>query len=124
MTVTVAADVRGGIEEMSSVPSGLTVKQPAAGPDGHGSRTTGVPACCSAVVPISIAVAPVRLLPPTVTAMPPAIVLLRRGDGDAGRCGRDHAGRGRRRDAGVGVDRGRRGRGSRSGSASASRCCR
>ncbi|MEK8104122.1 hypothetical protein NKG94_01480 [Micromonospora sp. M12] len=75
VTFTVAALLRAGMDEMLNVPSPFTVKQPGAGPDGQGSRTTGVPACCCAVVPISMAVAPAMFVPPTVTATPPAIVL-------------------------------------------------
>src|ERR1700722_11254700 len=72
-TFTVAPAATAGIEEMSRVPLPLTVKHPAAEPDAHGSSTTGVPACCWAVVPISIAVAPEMLVPDTVTSFPPAI---------------------------------------------------
>src|ERR1700722_13125354 len=74
VTFTVTGAATAGMEEMLRVLP-LTVKQPAAGTfAGHGRRTTGVPACCWLVVPISIAVAPAMLLPDTVTALPPANV--------------------------------------------------
>ena len=51
----------------------LDVKHPAAAAPGHRSRTTDVPAACSAVVPISMAVAAVMFVPLMVTVPPPAI---------------------------------------------------
>ena len=72
MTDTEAALTRAGIEEMTRVLP-LTVKHPGAAAPAQGKRVTGVPACCWAVVPISMAVAAVMLLPSTVTDPPPAI---------------------------------------------------
>ncbi len=74
VTSTVAAEVRAGSAEIASDPLALTVKQPAAGPDWQGVRTTAVPARCSAVLPIRIAEALARLVPVTVAAPPPEIV--------------------------------------------------
>lgn len=45
----------------------LMVKHPAAAAPGHGSSVTGVPFCCSAVVPISTAVGVAVLVPLTTT---------------------------------------------------------
>ena len=59
---------------MVRVPLPLLMKHPVVTPEGQGSRTTGVPACCSAMVPISIAVALEMFVPLTVTVLPPAIV--------------------------------------------------
>jgi hypothetical protein len=73
VTLTVEDAATAGIEEILRLLP-FTVKQPTAGPDAHGSRTTGVPACCWLVVPISIAVAPETLLPETVTAPPPEML--------------------------------------------------
>src|ERR1700684_1929075 len=73
VTCTVADAATAGNEEISRLPLVFTVKHPAAEPDAHGSSTTGVPACCWLVVPISIAVAPEILVPETVTSFPPAI---------------------------------------------------
>ena len=88
VTFTVVGVGTAGIEEMLRLPFPFTVKHPGAGPDGHGSSTTGVPACCWLVVPISIAVAPEMLLPDIVTAFPPEIVpvagVREIPDGDAG----------------------------------------
>src|SRR6476469_1384545 len=88
VTDTVAAPGLAGMGEMyRAFPT--TVKQPGAEAPGHGSRTTGVPAFCSAVVPISMAVARVALVPPTSTPPPPATLPLegttRMPDGPAGR---------------------------------------
>ena len=66
MTDTEAALTRAGIEEMTRVLP-LTVKHPGAAAPAQGRRVTGVPACCWAVVPISMAVAVAMLLPSTVT---------------------------------------------------------
>src|SRR6476469_7903876 len=88
VTDTVAAPGLAGMGEMyRAFPT--TVKQPGAEAPGHGSRTTGVPAFCSAVVPISMAVARVTLVPPTSTPPPPATLPLegttRMPDGPDGR---------------------------------------
>src|ERR1044072_9631764 len=68
---TVAGLARAGIDGMTRF-CPLTVKQPVVAPPLHGNSVTGVPACCSAVVPISIAVAPVMFEPLIVTVPPPA----------------------------------------------------
>ncbi len=59
------------MDEMRRVPAD-TVKQPAAAAPGQGNRTTGVPAACSVVVPISIAVAATMFEPEMTTKPPPA----------------------------------------------------
>src|SRR5258708_1745180 len=74
VTFTVVDAATAGIEAILRVPLPFTVKQPTVTPDAQGSRSTGVPACCWLVVPISIAVAPEMLVPETVTLFPPAIV--------------------------------------------------
>ncbi len=69
VTNTAAAVDRAGIEVITGLPF-TTEKQPGAVP--QGSRTTGWPAPCSAVVPISIALTFAMLLPLMVTVAPPA----------------------------------------------------
>jgi hypothetical protein len=70
---TEAAEARDGIDEITIDPP-ETVKHPAAAtPPGHGRSTTGVPPVCSAVVPISTAVASAMFVPVRVTAPPPDI---------------------------------------------------
>ncbi len=76
---TVAAVALAGIDRMTMVlPSML--KHPAARPDGHGSRVTGVPACCSATVPISIAVGGRLLVDAVTETMPPPAMTPMAGD--------------------------------------------
>jgi hypothetical protein len=72
VTVTDAALAREGIEEMTAVFPTI-VKQPGAAAPGQGKSVTGVPACCSALVPISTAVGATVLEPVEVTDPPPAI---------------------------------------------------
>jgi hypothetical protein len=70
---TAPGDPRAGIDEIVMVVPDW-VKHPVAGVfDGHGSRTTGVPAACSAAVPISTAVALAVLVPVRVTEPPPVV---------------------------------------------------
>jgi hypothetical protein len=69
---TGVALARAGIDEMTTVVA-VTVKHPGAAAAGHGNRVTGVPACCSAEVPISTAVGLARLDPLRATVPPPAI---------------------------------------------------